>query len=159
MAHPLAVKEYIVLVRGSPPNAFTSDKPLKDDKGAVKPASSEFRKLLEIPQHRCALLSARITTGRRHQIRRHLNHFAFQVIGDSVHGKGRTNAYFRENHRCLPPASSYTLPACCCPCEPSKSGKAGGPDWGACIWVLLHSKPSPCLARTRSTSFPSTTRI
>ncbi|CAI5468185.1 unnamed protein product, partial [Closterium sp. Yama58-4] len=78
MAHPAAVKEYLVLVRGSPPAAFTCDRPLRDDNGAVKPAHSEFRKLLEIPQQRCALLSVRISTGRRHQIRRHLNHLAFQ---------------------------------------------------------------------------------
>ncbi|GJP53766.1 hypothetical protein CLOM_g14265 [Closterium sp. NIES-68] len=130
MAHPLAVKEYIVLVRGSPPNAFTSDKPLKDDKGAVKPASSEFRKLLEIPQHRCALLSARITTGRRHQIRRHLNHFAFQVIGDSVHGKGRTNAYFRENHR-LPPARLFLHAArLLLPLRALQVGQGGRPGLG-----------------------------
>ncbi|CAI5489174.1 unnamed protein product, partial [Closterium sp. Naga37s-1] len=77
MAHPAAVKEYLVLVRGSPPSAFTCDKPLKDEKGVVKPAYSEFRKLLEILQHRCSLLSVRISTGRRHQIRRHLNHLAF----------------------------------------------------------------------------------
>ncbi|CAI5475222.1 unnamed protein product [Closterium sp. Yama58-4] len=106
MAHPSAIKEYLVLVRGSPPNEFTCDKPLKDDRDALKPALSHFRRLLEIPQHRCALLSVRISTGRRHQIRRHLNHLAFQVIGDSVHGKGRINAHFRQNHH-LPPSRLF----------------------------------------------------
>ena len=31
-----------------------------------------------------------------HQIRRHLDHCAHQVIGDSTHGKGRINKLFRE---------------------------------------------------------------
>ncbi|CAI5534883.1 unnamed protein product [Closterium sp. Naga37s-1] len=119
MAHAAAVKEYLVLVRGSPPSAFICDKPLKDDKGVVKPAYSDFKRLLEIPQHRCSLLSVRISTGRRHQIRRHLNHLAFHVIGDTVHGKGRTNAHFRLNHHlsrsCLFPALPrivLPLPVC-----------------------------------------------
>ena len=30
-----------------------------------------------------------------HQIRRHLDHLAHQVIGDSTHGKGRINKLFR----------------------------------------------------------------
>ena len=38
----------------------------------------------------------RISTGRRHQIRRHLSHIRHQIIGDTTYGKGGINRHFRE---------------------------------------------------------------
>lgn len=35
-------------------------------------------------------------TGRRHQIRRHCNHFAHPIVGDTTHGDRRHNRLFRE---------------------------------------------------------------
>jgi hypothetical protein len=40
-----------------------------------------------------------IKTGRWHQIRKHLNHRAYHVVGDVKHGKGGTNRFFRENYK------------------------------------------------------------
>ena len=50
------------------------------------------------PQTRFSLLSCEPKTGRKHQIRRHLKHIGYPIIGDSRHGKGPLNraceAYF-----------------------------------------------------------------
>ena len=34
------------------------------------------------------------TTGRRHQIRRHLKHIAHPILGDATHGKGPLNRWW-----------------------------------------------------------------
>lgn len=39
---------------------------------------------------------AQPTTGRRHQIRRHLKHLAHPIIGDATHGKGPLNRWWAE---------------------------------------------------------------
>ncbi len=88
---PEARKEYLVLVRGSTPERFGSERPL-----GGKPACTEFERLAELS--RCSLLRARLHTGRRHQIRRHLAHLAHQAIGDTRYGKGRINAFFRDTY-------------------------------------------------------------
>ena len=72
------------------------DRPLTGEHGNKQPASSEFERIAEFS--RCSLLRVRITTGRRHQIRRHLDGLAHQIIGDTTYGKGRINQWFRENY-------------------------------------------------------------
>src|SRR3569832_2537026 len=39
-------------------------------------------------------------TGRKHQIRRHMKHVFHPVIGDTSHGDGRHNRFFREHLHC-----------------------------------------------------------
>jgi tRNA pseudouridine65 synthase len=89
-----ARKEYLALVRGSAPAAGVIDRPLSADNGVRRPCHTEFERLAEFS--RCSLLRVRITTGRRHQIRRHLAHLRHHVIGDTRYGKGGINRYFRE---------------------------------------------------------------
>lgn len=89
-----ARKAYLALVRGTTDEAFTVDRPLKGDDGRPREALTRFRRLATF--FRLSLLSCEIETGRRHQIRRHLDHAAHQVIGDTTHGKGRINAFFRD---------------------------------------------------------------
>ena len=101
MQDPQAHKEYLALVRwpGRFPelgDAWISERPLHDDNDVPKACRSEFR-LLEAFRY-CALISCRITTGRYHQIRRHLNHCGRHVFGDTTHGKGRLNAFYRERY-------------------------------------------------------------
>ncbi len=48
---------------------------------------------------RYSLVRARLTTGRRHQIRRHAAHLSHPVIGDTTHGDGDHNRFFRETFR------------------------------------------------------------
>jgi len=93
---PGARKEYLVLVRGSTPDRWESQIPLKNTAGVIKEAHSIFEKMAEFS--RLSLLRASIRTGRRHQIRRHLAHAAHQVLGDSTYGKGRINRFFRETY-------------------------------------------------------------
>ncbi len=45
---------------------------------------------------RASLVLAQPTTGRRHQIRRHLKHLAHPIIGDATHGKGPLNRWWAE---------------------------------------------------------------
>ena len=48
------------------------------------------------PETRISLVQALPTTGRRHQIRRHLKHVAHPIIGDATHGKGPLNRWWAE---------------------------------------------------------------
>lgn len=45
-----------------------------------------------------SVLVARLYTGRRHQIRRHLQHAALNLLGDTSYGKGRINAALRDQY-------------------------------------------------------------
>jgi tRNA pseudouridine65 synthase len=96
MSKENARKEYLALVRGSTPAEGESRRPLTADNGVKKEAHTSFEKIAELS--RCSLLRVRIYTGRRHQIRRHLSHLAHQLIGDTSYGKGRINAFFREEY-------------------------------------------------------------
>ena len=91
-------KDYLVLVRNSTEDAFESRVPMKKKTtGKMQEAHTEFLKLGEFS--RSSLLRARLHTGRRHQIRRHLNYMAHQVIGDRKYGKNRINDFFRGHLR------------------------------------------------------------
>jgi tRNA pseudouridine65 synthase len=89
-----ATKEYLVLARGKTPDFWFSTRPLRSAAGKPQPSHSEFETIERF--ERCALVLARIYTGRSHQIRRHLNHSAHHVLGDTTYGKGRINREFRE---------------------------------------------------------------
>ena len=84
-------KEYLALVRGSAPIRGVIERALTQ-----QACRSEFERLAELS--RCSLLRVRISTGRRHQIRRHLSHIRHQIIGDTTYGKGNINRYFRETY-------------------------------------------------------------
>ena len=104
-------KYYQALVRGFAPDSGVVDKPLREkfgeemDPGSTshhptQEAETRFEVLEryqipwpigEYPQSRYSLLEIRPMTGRWHQIRRHLNHIAFPVIGDHRHGDHRYN--------------------------------------------------------------------
>jgi tRNA pseudouridine65 synthase len=84
-------KEYLALVRGSAPVAGVIERALTQHA-----CRSEFERLAEVS--RCSLLRVRISTGRRHQIRRHLAHIHHQIIGDTTYGKGKINRFFRETY-------------------------------------------------------------
>lgn len=53
---------------------------------------------------RYSLLQLSPKTGRKHQLRRHLAHIRHPIVGDTTHGDGRHNEFFRRhfnNHRLL----------------------------------------------------------
>lgn len=89
-------KIYLALVRGVPMTDMVCTQPLANRAGDGQPACTHFTVLKRFGK--CALLSARLMTGRYHQIRRHLNHLRLHVAGDSVRGKARFNRFFRTHH-------------------------------------------------------------
>ena len=111
-------KRYVAIVRGWPPARLTIDHPLErladryDDRRApagVQPARTTLRCLAtaelpvrvdRYPVSRYALLELEPATGRRHQLRRHLKHAGFPIIGDTTYGQGRHNRLFRERFGC-----------------------------------------------------------
>lgn len=103
-------KHYLALVRGWMPAEVDVDHPLRpDDTPPDTPAQSAHTRLrrlaaLDWPEAaapgftttRASLVEARPTTGRRHQIRRHLKHIAHPILGDATHGKGPLNRWWAE---------------------------------------------------------------
>lgn len=52
-------------------------------------------------------------TGRKHQLRRHMKHIFHPIVGDTTHGDGKQNAFFRTylgSHRLLLTASDLQFP-------------------------------------------------
>ena len=81
----------------------------RDEEGGPKAALTRYRPLasVELPcavgryrTARYALVEAQPLTGRRQQIRKHLKHIAHPVIGDTTHGRGEHNRFFRETFGC-----------------------------------------------------------
>ena len=96
LTSPAALKEYLVLGRGSAASSGEIDRPLTGANGKKKDALTRFEKIGEV--YRSSLLRVRIFTGRRHQIRRHLAGLGHQIIGDTTYGKGKINRFLREEH-------------------------------------------------------------
>ena len=92
-------KTYIALVRGIvTENEASINMPIgrseKDRKKMAvkkngKSAITHFKVLERFPKHNCTLLEIKIETGRTHQIRVHLSHIGYPVIGDEVYSSGK----------------------------------------------------------------------
>lgn len=99
LTHPDAVKTYLALVRGHwnrGEGAVIVDKPMNDDQGVSREATSEIRCVATSVEPRCSLLIVRPRTGRFHQVRRHARDLDHPVIGDHAHGDTRVNRTWRE---------------------------------------------------------------
>ena len=97
LRQPDTRKTYLALARGRIEAPMTIDLPLKE-RDTPRPAVTHIQPLDYHPDENVTLVTARIETGRRHQIRRHLSRVAHQIIGDTTYGKGRINRYFRERY-------------------------------------------------------------
>lgn len=113
-------KTYLAIVRGHPPESGVIDHPLSRQRDAyewkgekmseeAQSALTRYQRLgvIELPvavdrypSTRYALLELKPLTGRRHQLRRHLKHIAYPIIGDATYGKGIHNRYFAEHLGC-----------------------------------------------------------
>lgn len=89
-------KFYIALVKGNIENEGTFNFKLSDENKVRKPAVTHYAPILNYPQN--TLVRINIETGRRHQIRRHFSRRMHQVLGDTTHGKGIINQYFRDHY-------------------------------------------------------------
>jgi tRNA pseudouridine65 synthase len=98
-------KKYLAIVRGFTPDTEDIDYPLRKENGALQEAYTKYTTLkraeLPIPlgKHntsRYSLIEVEPTTGRMHQIRKHLSHVNHPIIGDTTHGCNKQNKLFRE---------------------------------------------------------------
>lgn len=156
-------KTYHAIIRGWIEQGDVLDYPLKVelDKIADKFASEDkppqsavtaYQPLakVEVPYStgrfatsRYGLLEMKPTTGRKHQLRRHMHHLSHPIIGDTTHGDGKHNRLFREQydaHRLMLHASELTFihPFT----EQSLTIKAGFDD----VWLRLFDQfswPNP----------------
>ncbi|WP_409420591.1 tRNA pseudouridine(65) synthase TruC [Pseudaeromonas sp. ZJS20] len=118
-------KEYLAVVRGWTPAQHYIDYPLKEELDPIadrfcdpnKPAQAAqtwLQTLAKVelpfavsprhPSSRYSLVRLRPHTGRKHQLRRHLAHLSHPIVGDTTHGDGRHNQFFRQqfgSHRLL----------------------------------------------------------
>ena len=62
--------------------------------------------ILEKREDNTALLDVEIETGRTHQIRAHLSHIGYPIVGDGKYGKNEINKQFSKKHQML---CSYKL--------------------------------------------------
>lgn len=101
-------KKYWAIVRGHAPETITVDYPLTDKESRNIPldAVSHFRRIdcseidmaigYKYPTARFSLVECALETGRRHQIRKHLAHLRYPVIGDVRHGDNKQNNFFKQ---------------------------------------------------------------
>ena len=96
-----AEKIYVALVRGNYRNEapMLVDNAMKDLKGVVKAATSVVERLGSSREPRCSLMLVRPSTGRYHQVRRHVRDLNHPIIGDSEHGDSRVNKVWRKAHQ------------------------------------------------------------
>lgn len=99
-------KLYHAIVRGYTDDSGSIDYELKNERGQVQPAVTDYRTIsrFEIPvasgkhtSSRYSLLELKPLTGRMHQIRKHMAHIFHPIIGDRPHGCNKQNALWK-NH-------------------------------------------------------------
>jgi len=110
-------KGYIAMVRGHMLGGDKLDYPLKEelDKIADKKAQldkepqeamTQWQQLLHgefdapignYEKARFSLVALKPLTGRKHQLRRHLAHLRHPIMGDTTHGDGKQNKYFKAH--------------------------------------------------------------
>jgi tRNA pseudouridine65 synthase len=98
-------KKYLAIVRGYTPDKEDIDYPLKKENGTLQEAFTTYTTLksaeLDVAfgahtTSRYSLIEATPTTGRMHQIRKHLSHVFHPIIGDRTHGCNKQNKLFLE---------------------------------------------------------------
>ena len=109
-------KVYYALVRGYLTQAGRLDYPLREeldqiaDKQAMKDKEAQeaitvYQGCAQVelpfavgryPTARYSLVKLEPKTGRKHQLRRHLAHLRHPIVGDTTHGDGKHNRFFRE---------------------------------------------------------------
>ncbi|RRB06640.1 pseudouridine synthase [Larkinella rosea] len=100
-------KTYLAIVRGYTADELEIDYPLRRDDGIVQEAFTKVKTLrrTEVPvpfgKHatsRYSLVELTPTTGRFHQLRKHMAHIFHPIIGDRPHGCNKQNRLFLEQY-------------------------------------------------------------
>ncbi len=110
-------KTYLAVVRGWTPESGVIDEPLRDkavdrrdvSEQVLREALTRYRRLAitEIAvaiegyaSSRYSLVELCPETGRKHQLRRHMQHISHPMVGDTNYGRTRHNHYFAERFGC-----------------------------------------------------------
>ncbi|MFD2570776.1 pseudouridine synthase [Spirosoma soli] len=105
-ADGLVSKSYLAIVRGYTPDEQQIDYPLRRDDGVLQDAFTSVKTLqrTEVPipsgKHttsRYSLVELTPTTGRMHQLRKHMAHILHPIIGDRPHGCNKQNKLFKDH--------------------------------------------------------------
>ncbi len=122
-------KTYLAVVRGYTADSGEIDYALKahDERADAEPdkaaqaAITHYQCLqrTELPYPvgryqtaRYSIVELKPLTGRRHQLRRHMKHIFHPIVGDTTHGDGKQNQFFRQHfnaHRLLLHARSLEI--------------------------------------------------
>lgn len=106
-------KHYKVLVYGIPKNKYAKLEAylFKDRKKSIVYISDEYKKgyqkiitnykVIEYYKNNTALLDIEIETGRTHQIRAHLAHIGYPILGDGKYGINKVNKEFGYKYQQL----------------------------------------------------------
>ncbi len=106
-------KTYLAVVRGWAPESGCVDHPLREhatdrrdtSEQPLREALTHYRRLARCelpvavegyPASRYSLLELSPQTGRKHQLRRHMQHISHPIIGDTNYGRTRHNHYFAQ---------------------------------------------------------------
>lgn len=87
-------KSYLALVEGRPPEAGHIEQPIeRRPYGPTVPSSTHYVCLqtVEREPYQLSIVACRPLTGRRHQLRRHLEFIGHPIVGDTSYGKGKVN--------------------------------------------------------------------
>lgn len=104
-------KEYLALVRGWFTEPITSTREVKNEKGTLKEAETEFipseqftlnHPIGNHPSARYSIIKCYPKTGRWHQIRQHLAQLRHYIINDRVHGDNKHNRLFKHELKIEP---------------------------------------------------------
>lgn len=147
-------KRYLAVARGWVAAEGLIDHPVADAEGngVAQPALTRFRRLATVelavavdryPTSRYSLVEVEPLTGRRQQIRRHFKHISHHLVGDTTHGNGRHNRFFREHygiHRLLLMAESLAFhhPASG---QPMLVRAAADRDWETALTIFGDERP------------------
>ena len=113
-------KHYIAVVRGYTPETAVIDYPLKEQLDKMSDTKAVQDKLAQnaVTHYQClatvelpfavgrykscrySLLKLNPKTGRKHQLRRHMKHIFHPIVGDTSHGDGKHNDFFRQQFDC-----------------------------------------------------------
>ena len=109
-------REYLAIVSGRiSPASGTIDAPICRTEDSIIERHVDFEKgersvthyQLSEYKNGCSLLSIHLETGRTHQIRVHMKHIGFPLIGDSLY-----NPLYAGDDTILPPDTQEVLPSC-----------------------------------------------
>ena len=101
----LVKKEYIAIVRGWTLDKIQIDYPLRHENGKIQDAVTNLETIsraeINIPlgkfsTSRYSLVRLSPSTGRMHQLRRHMAHLRHPIIGDRPHGCNKQNKLFKQ---------------------------------------------------------------